>query len=629
MKQHLLILFFLGMAASLVAQEVLLPLSSGPVAQQKGRKDVGGPLSLPFFDDFSNYSGEPSPSLWASQGAWVSNTAAQLPPTVGVLTLDALDADSQLYNTANNTDVFEADIITSRFIRLDSLQAPVARRLLPSDSVALSFYVQPGGGSGDMWMRSGDAPEPSDSLILEFFDGRVGRWIRVWSTGGMDVDSVQRRTGFDWLYVYIPIDSAIFLTRNFRFRFRNLCSFDNTSEAGFVGNCDQWHIDYITLDHSRNYRYYYTRDIAFVNPAPSMLRKYQAMPARQFRASEMATGLDITITNRFEEELSARYTYRVADGYLRDYDGGLDNVPTFFPDGGYQTATAHAHPMVMSAFPTDGIQRVYTITHTVAEGVGGDIHRQNDTIRFYQHLEDFYAYDDGSAENGYGVFSTRGNVMMACQFSLNQPDTLTALDISFCRTRGGENEQMLYYVCVWDDNQGHPGQLLYKDEHSRTPQIAGLDAFVRHELEQPVVVDGIFYVGIQQLSSGIIGIGMDRNHDASEHTFYNVGGAWTQSFLAGALMMRPYVGMQAVLSVQAPRSDASVSIAPNPANNHFEILRAPQGSLFQLLDMQGRCVAASAESRFSTAGLPNGVYILRVLPPQGLPSAHKIMIRHR
>ena len=619
----------LMLTLSSMAQEMLVPMQYGPVQPTVKARKAPAMLTLPFFDDFSNYEGAPSSSLWVSQGAWVGSNYGYLPPSVGTLTLDAIDAEGNLYNKSNGTEPFPADTVMSLSLRLDSLLLPVARRLMPSDSVALSFYYQPGGGSGNAWQRSGDSPDAGDSLVLEFFDPTIGRWTHVWATDGIDLDSLRRKTGSNWDYVYIPIDTMLYLRRGFRFRFRNYCSFDNTFEHGMVGNCDQWHIDYVTIDYNRTRRYHYTRDVAFVNPAPSMLRKYRAMPARQFRASEMATRLDMTITNRYEEELSARYSFRDVDGFLRAYDGGLDNVPTFFPDGEYQTSDAHAHPVITSAYPDDGVQRVYHIVHTVTEGVGGDVHRQNDTVHLYQHLEDYYAYDDGTAENGYGIYNLSGNTRMAVRFALNVQDTLSAIDLCFNRTRGGENEGLLFYLCVWDDNDGHPGRIIYKDQDYRRPQFAGLNGFVRYKLEELLPVEGTIYIGIQQAAAGVINIGFDRNSDASQQMYYNVGGAWEQSFLAGAMMLRPYFGSQAVVGLARLAKQTDISVYPIPADNHIVISGGTPGSLHQLYDMQGRLVVSTTDSKMSTAALANGLYILKSFAGGQPVSCRKIVVSHR
>ena len=465
-----------------------------------------------------------------------------------------------------------------------------------------------------MWMRSGDTPETADSLVLEFYDSDADQWNVVWSATGTCVDSLLSRTGRDWQYAYVPINDDKYLRKDFQFRFRNYCSLDNIVEAGYVGNCDQWHIDYVYLDYNRTRGYYYTRDVAFVAPAPSLLRNYQAMPARQFRTSEMASHIDIAITNRFQEELSAHYLYYEDNGYLTAYDGGVDNIGPYLFTGSYQTATSQAQPTITGSFPEDGIPRCYHITHIVTEGVGGDAFAQNDTLRFDQHIEDYYAYDDGSAENGYGVYASSGSAFIASRFSLNQADSLSAISICFNRTRGAENEQMMFYICVWDDDHGQPGRLLYRDASFRRPQFNGVNKSYRYILDKIVNVEGIIYIGIEQVSSGIINIGMDRNNDASQHTFYNVGGVWSGSFLAGALMMRPYFGVKATTGIlQAHTDRKKLSVYPNPAVDILSINGAAPGDLKQLFSLTGNKMIETTANQMQVSHLPAGVYLLRIL----------------
>ena len=49
-------------------------------------------LSLPFFDDFSNYKGFPNPIHWEDQDAFINTNLPFEPLNIGVATLDALDA---------------------------------------------------------------------------------------------------------------------------------------------------------------------------------------------------------------------------------------------------------------------------------------------------------------------------------------------------------------------------------------------------------------------------------------------------------------------------------------------------------------------------------------------------------
>ena len=609
----------------LQAQEVLLPLQTRGEwkVERDERSAKDGAVRLPFFDDFSDYCGTPDPTLWEGANGYVNYGHGPLPPTVGVLTLDALDADGQLYEAAS-VDLFNADTVSSQPIRLDSLSA--------ADSVVLSFYYLPGGGSGNMWERTGDEPDLLDSLILDFYDGQ--QWTTVWGRGGISVDTLIAHTGRDWQYVAIPIIDSAYLQNEFRFRFRNLCSLENNRKTGMTGNCDIWNIDYVTIDTNRSLSEVPVfRDIAFVEAAPSMLSHYQAMPARQYTADEMAENIRMTITNLYSSDLASQYGYCIVDATgdtVYRYDGGFENAPAFLPDGTYQSVAAHASPRVGYTFapmddPTD-----YTIIHTVREGVGGDNHQQNDTVRFVQHFVDYYAYDDGTAENGYGLTSTASHVYLAYRFDLNVADTLTAVAMYFNRTKNGENEYTPFNLTVWQNEDGKPGTILYRDEVRRFPEFNGLNKYHRYALEEPVVVEGSIFVGFDQGNNNYINLGFDRKHNSSDRIYYRTGTDWQESILSGSLMIRPYFGMAATVGVESGEwSMENLRAYPNPANEHVTIDRLPEGSTVQLYDLMGRLLQSSQENILRVASLPNGVYLMRVLPKDGRHVvSSKLVIKH-
>lgn len=620
-------------ARPIVAQEVLTPAAYSTQARTLQPKDASSAsaVKLPFFDDFSNYQGIPDTTRWQSADAFVNSCYGPLPPTVGVVTLDAVDATGALHAGAS-TSLFTADTLASQPIRLDSLFTPTRRKLTPADSLYLSFYYLPGGGSGPLWERNGDTPEAADSLLLEFYMPDSDSWVPVWSTGGISVDTLLANTGKAWQYVNLPITDPAYFNSQFRFRFRNYCSLDNIPKPGLVGNCDHWNIDYVMLDYNRTFTDRYTRDVAFVNPAPSLLKKYQAMPARQFRALDMAQSLDITITNRYEQPLATHYGYKIYDAIgveLNTYDGGYENIPSYFPSQSYQTAPAHAEPAVNYAFPLSDEPQQYRIEHVVREGVSGDQHQQNDTITFTQVLDNYYAYDDGTAENGYGLTSTSSHVKLAYLFELNKADTLTAIDLYFNRTRGGENEQIMFYLCVWSDEDGHPGTLLYKDSQRRKPQFTTLNGYSRYLLEEPLIVSGKVYVGLEQTSNYYINLGFDRNNDARQQIYYLTSPTWQQSILAGALMMRPYFGQRATVGISHPAESLACRVYPNPVHDILNI-DLPEGNYsLTLYNRQGSVMQVSHDQHQMHIGqLPAGLYLLRITQADtGLTRTLKI-IKH-
>ncbi len=576
-------------------------------------------LQLPFFDDFSNYTGHPDSRRWLTRQVLINRDYALLPPTLGVATLDAINSDGELHSTASSS-IFGGDTLASQIVRLDSLLSPTRRKLQPSDSVYLSFFYLPGGGTGNLWERLGDCPNPGDSLLVDFFDGE--EWITVWSIDGITEDSLLAQTEHSWQYVSIPVSNPRFFHRRFQFRIRNYCSLDANSKLGMVGNADQWNIDYVYLAHGRSANNHSFRDVAFVTKAPSALRRYQAMPITHFRTSDMATHMPITITNLYNTTLTSNYYYNVYDNNgntIAHYDGGHENIPSFTITGEYQTSPAHATPTVNFSFPEGNHPTHYQIVHVVKEGNGGDSRVCNDTLRFDQILDNYYAYDDGVAENGYGLITTSSKVFLAYRFLMNQADTLTALDICFNHTRNDENAGTAFYISVWDGRDSIPGTLLYRDETKQRVAFNDPYGFVRYRLNTPIVVSDSVFIGIEQIGNTFINMGFDRSNDVREHICYRTTAAWQQSILSGALMMRPCFGASALVGIQSPQPDDqstfSLSIHPNPVQNTLNIITSPSyyNLTMQVFDSHGRsCYQGPFHNQLDVEGWPTGLYLLRI-----------------
>ncbi len=619
-------LAFLVLAATLLggnltAQEVLLPLQhTASVPIPKTTTDSA--VLLPFFDDFSQPTDRLQSTLWEPCGATVGTGYGELPPTIGMATLDAIDADGNLYSQAT-TSTFPADTLLSRPIRLDSLK--------PADSLVLSFFYLPGGGYGNLWERVGDTPDPADSLYLDLYNPADSEWHTVWSRGGISVDTLMAQTGKTWQYVAISINDRQYFDSSFRFRFRNHASLDATSKRGMKGNCDQWNIDYLLLDTARSVLAAPSwRDVAFAADAPSLLSAYQAMPARQFRTSDMAQNIEITIANLYNSELATQYAYFILDEQgdtVHRYDGGFENAPA----SGYQTAAAHTRPPVAYAFPESDVQHTYDILHVVREGAYGDSRQQNDTVRFSQLFADYYAYDDGAPENGYGLTSTASRVYLAYRFDLNQEDTLSAIDLYFNRTKDGENENVMFYLTVWQAGEdGRPGEVLYRDTERRRPLFGGMNLLQRYALEQPTVVGGSIFVGFEQVGNDFINLGFDRNHQSANRIWYLTSTEWQQSILRGSLMMRPVFGSAAVTAIDRPLLTAdSPRLYPNPTTDMVQISGIPEGSRIELYNTYGQLALSTTNHQLSTTNyqLPTGFYLVRIMAPDGSTFTTKLIIK--
>lgn len=604
------------------AQIIISPIGSFADAKEQQSKSHTDNL-LPFIDDFSNYLGIPDPDKWESAGAVVNNTYQFNPPSVGVVTLDATDIYGKLYSHAASSP-FGADTLSSRFIRLDSVLSPYGAALSPSDSVYLSFYVQPAGGNGRQWETIGSRPSAEDSVILEFYSPETG-WNWIWSMGGEHVDSLYNRYGTYYKYVLIPITDPTYFNKEFRFRFRNIASLNNSLQNSYIGNCDQWNIDYVYLDRNRTFEDTARRDLAFVDPAPSMLKHYQAMPARQFRQEEMADSLHVKIVNLADMALSSTYRYEITNEsgmrlYL--YDGGFENISPYSQTLQYQTAPSHASPVVNFVFDINPERwYAFNIIHSIKEGVGEDWLSANDTIRFKQIFEDYFAYDDGTAENGIGVEPISGS-HLAVRYDLNEKDTLSAVDIYF-NTSFGESNFKPFFICVWTCEDNLPGDMIYKSE-LLTPSSDSLNRFARFVLDESIVLPAApFFISLQTKGNDYLNIGFDRNTNSSDYTFSKTSADWQQSFEKGSVMMRPYFGYRA--SVGLGKTDTTdVKIYPNPASTMVYV-KSGEGLLKRLSDVNGRLLVQTMENEIDISRFDCGIYILQLADGRRIIHYEKII----
>ena len=134
----------------------------------------------------------------------------------------------------------------------------------------------------------------------------------------------------------------------------------------------------------------------------------------------------------------------------------------------------------------------------------------------------------------------------------------------------------------------------------------------------PVVVDGDFYVGWLQTQEEFLNVGFDVNNNANAQVYYNVGGAWQQSALTGAIMIRPQVGGDYSKYSQIGEQAAaqhSLSIYPNPVSQTLHVQTSLTGELlYQVFDQSGRLVLAENgfNNQISVQQLSAGFYILKV-----------------
>ncbi len=641
------------------------------------------PIYLPFFDDFKSKGIFPDTARWIDNYAYVNSDFPLFSANIGAATLDAIDETGSLYPDAS-VFPFIADHLTSKPIRLDSVFNPVQAAIKIEDSLYFSFYYQPQGRanapeahdslvlefgyySGDsvfsyvdsIWITLTETLYPGDSILrpcdlpndsiwIPIYETLYAgweirlpcdsvyipeiEWNRIWSSPGMTLDTFKVKYGTYCRQVMIPItDSATYFRKDFHFRFYNYASLASDNLPSWRSNVDEWNVDYVYLNINRTQGDTIYRDVSFVERAPSMLQKYQSMPYNQYRKKptvEVRDTLRLYITNLDTTTFNTSYKYYLTseDGsFSRIYDGGNCNLPPFYSFG-YQNCEncpKHACPVNHFLFPLGGTDdsAAFEIKHVIL----GDITATDtigDTIYFNQKFYNYYAYDDGTPEEGYGL--TPAYSKLAYRFQLNEADTLRAVKMFFNHTLNNANEQY-FYLTVWKDNNGLPGEVIYSSYSIKPVFEDSLYEFHTYYLDSIVPVSGIFYVGWIQTTDDNLNIGLDRYNNARENIFYNTSGEWMGSLVEGSLLIRPVLGKKIHdYPVPPVKSSNTLIIQPNPAKSaYFVKLLIPKDFcslsdyddlIVNIFNLYGQSILTSRfKENFYIPQLSKGMYIVRVI----------------
>jgi hypothetical protein len=567
----------------------LKDLKSG-ISESKGL--TADTLELPFFDDFSGQGIFPNSKKWSDNYVLINNTYTDQQITIGVATFDALNNIGRLYETASATG-FEADHLTS---------LPINLNYSTSDSIWLSFLVEPGGLA--------DLPEENDSLTLQFFAPEENKWHSVWKTTDISY------TGFKAFT--IKIDQPRFLKKGFSFRFINYASLSsNLNNPSMVSNCDQWNIDYVLFDRGRTDRDTIYRDVAFRHPLRSLLKTYEAMPWKQFRQTylqEMGSYIPIHYRNNdtlIDSTNVTRY-FEIWDLYKNSQ--AIYLTPKAANIGPLSNVDYNAN--LIYTFDTDNNDSALFRIKSWLETQPYD-RKENDTLVYYQRFSNYFAFDDGTAEGGYGINGLGSrNAMVAYRYKSFMKDTLRAINICFNDSYENAN-QRAFDLMVWDDNGGLPGDVLYSRQEVMVVQGDSINGFHTYNINTAVPVNGIFYVGWKQRSDTFLNAGFDINTPQGGKQFYWINGNWTQSQVAGSVMIRPVVGAPITTSVNDIwyKSLNQIHLWPNPAK---EFIRIDPGDLpvsgliyVTIFDLQGReLLKVPFSDSINISSLHEGIYII-------------------
>lgn len=595
-NMSLSLLFFFGLLQSVAAQWVVVPVgSSVSTSPQKAARTQA--LTLPFFDDFSlSTNGRPDPTLWQNGGTYVNNTLTIGQPTLNVVTFDGADATGRPYNLTSPFAQGYGDTLTSQPIDLSSIK---------DTSTYLSFYAQLRG--------LGELPDSTDFLHLYFLN-QQGEWKNVWKKEGGKPDN-------NFNYTKLALQ-AEYLHSNFQFRF--------ISYGRLSGQFDMWHLDYVYLNNNRQLPDQFIKDVAYRLPVNSFLKRYTAMPIKQYLArsvAETTDSLKSDLNNLFNSfnPITVSYTVRdIANNRLYiDFTQSPENI-----------SSLSQRPVIFKPTPisfSDTLKRVVLktqfkvlTTDNQNSSIPGIDLRRNDSISSITELSDYYAYDDGSAESA--VYFNRSLGRTAVRFTVNTPDNLSGVRMNIVPIVKDVSGQSIT-IQVWSSESGRPKSILYQKAY-KVSYPAQFNEFIEFPFDYGVAVRDTFYVGWLQIGQDGIPVGLDRNNANEDKIFINSGQEWVPytsfkndaslAYFQGSLMLRPVLGTvksSDPLTAVEPTEEAEWEVYPNPTRGSVS-WNSGDVKYIEVYQLNGTRLRSQpvqpAERSIDLTPLGDGIYFLRL-----------------
>jgi hypothetical protein len=571
-------------------------------------------LFLPFVEDFSASSIVPNARFWQTTHTFINADFAINPPSINVATFDGMSSDGAPYGIGRGF----CDTLWSVPFDLSGLQT--------SDSVYLSFMVQPRG-----W---GEAPNNDDLLMLFIRSNSNDQttFTRIWQTGTLGLTR-DRFTRFD-----ILVDDSTLFHDEVELLFVNTGS--------RTGNVNHWHIDYIRFDRGRTLDDDY-RDIAITNRPRSLLTPYYSMPWNHYQTNPTLftqTSQRIFTRNHFQLNLPILYSRVVKNQNFNPVDSFANLIPNFTALS--DTNVAVVSPVVLSgAFNTDTVT-FFTSYRTEIVGSADNIPSNDETI-VPTHFSNFFGYDDGTAESGYGIEVEPGAVALG--FELAIPDSLYGIAIHFNRAFTDVSSRTFDLV-VWRNvatNSNGTGQDVIRRVALQSPFYKfQRNGFHYYKFDQPIALPaGRFFVGWEQYAVFNLNVGWDENYlregipNTNPNLFYKIRDLWRGTQLLGTPMIRPIVGkwitpptgIQQQLQTAEQKNGLVVNVFPNPAQHFITIETNTNGHLHaDLYDLQGKLILSEnlvEENQLHLPTLHTGLYFLHVKDEYGQKRVSKIIIQ--
>ena len=476
----------------------------------------------------------------------------------------------------------------------------------------------------------GQMAVPCDSIFTTVADTT---WYHIWSVPGQSLETfMAENNGLYFKQVMIPIRDLKYFRDDFYFRFYNYASIVNSSLPSNRSNEDNWNIDFVYLNANRSINDTDYPMLTFSGQRPSFFNRYQAIPYRQYRVnpnSAMRESLELNIANLDGTDHEAHYYYKVQQiNGNQQYERRLETAIIHpYKQSGYLQCPDYgespACPYVGELFALDMLRdsASYQVSHYIYDSACTP--PLTDSLVYYVGMYNYYAYDDGIPELGFGVRPAGGK--FAVRFDVSDYDTIQGVQLLFNHTLNDANNKY-FDIVVWKDENGKPGEELYRLTNQRPQWQEQPFRFTYYEFDRTVVTANTFYMGIEQRSDDLINIGFDASIDNSQYNFINTNGSWQPSSKNGTLMIRPVVGKSYYIGIEE-QADQNLVLYPNPVSSTLHLEGNFNKGQINIYDLIGRKVYQGGyQSEISLSHLTNGLYYLSFTTEEGRIINQKFII---
>jgi len=482
----------------------------------------------------------------------------------------------------------------------------------------------------------------STALTTKSKNALNGAWNELWSI------SSDGLTASSFTKYIVPISKS-YLRKGFRFRFVNYASL--STDLSHARNEDQWNLDEVTIlsNHTSSFE---EPDLKLRNVDASIYDDYSSVPYNH-------------VFNINEESIQSYLTYDIksTDSLLRKVDWfmtvqdegtkknslikkpfGNEDIPSLFAKLDTLNFNGSISLYDMFLQNADSTVNKYSdfdikMFYTDNESPLHEDYRWNDTVRIRQSFYNYYSYDDGSSEAGWGIRGVE-YAQVAYKFTTYKRDTLNSILIYFNQTLNTTDPT--FNLCVWADNKGKPGKLLAQQSGEYINYAKGVNLFSLYPIKTESIIDTTnklifdrnqtFYIGWIQPQDILLNVGVDLNKTVKKKLFFKTGLDWQESLITNPIMLRPVFDKNPniVKVTEITKHSNDLLIYPNPTTGICTIAIADKDiSGFEIVvkTVLGQEIRRQkADRMLDLSDLPNSLYYVSLISTTGEIKTGKLII---